>query len=219
MGDDPKDEKNGCCDPSAETPSCCSQPDSQAPQRTDAPCCCMSSPVRTLVFVLVIGAAVAVLGYGLAKKPTAGACGGRCAAAAPDQARPADDAVDWTSVPALAKAMEGQEAVLVLLQPSDPKASGDALANLNAAAESLRAKGKKVGVLALDWKSGGHASLTRRLNPAAFPCAVALGRDGGACKIPDKWTDEALMQAFVKATTPWTGCGPGDCGATPCCSQ
>ncbi|OHB73042.1 MAG: hypothetical protein A2Z25_06650 [Planctomycetes bacterium RBG_16_55_9] len=104
------------------------------------------------------------------------------------------------------------DAVFVLLAADDPKGSQAATEQIEAAAKTIRNGGTRVSAFRLKQGAPNYASLTQQLSS---PCVLAMVRGGGVSGVPaDQITETKLVQAFVAASRPASGCCPAGSGAS-----
>jgi len=220
------DEKMSCCEPSDQSSSdCCpSTPKSEYEAAScTSPGCCASaadstSRWKTLVFLLVMGAAVAMLAHALVKKSgkTTDVDQQSFSAGAPGMETSAETAPALSDLTLDAFASRNSiadeiETVFILLPGEDGNRVQATSRQVDAAMIKLRSKGKKVATFTLEKSAADYAQLVEQLSITSFPSVVAIGRGCGSRVVSGEITETKLLQAFVATSTPSSSCGPGGC--------
>lgn len=116
------------------------------------------------------------------------------------------------SLASLNKAATDTDAVFILLAANDQASSDAATKQIEAAAGTIRGGGKRISAFRLKQGTADYANLTKQLS---IPCVLALVRGGGMSGVPaGQITETNLIQAFVAASRPASGCCPPGSGAT-----
>jgi hypothetical protein len=170
-----------------------------------------------------MGAAVAVLVHGLAKRPgkTSEADQRPFAAAMskaedPAGAAPALCGLALASVASLDSVAADKEAVFILLPGDSRDSAQDASLLVEATVNKLSSKGKRVAAFTLKNGAEDHERLVRQFSIASLPGVVVAGRDCGSTAVWGEITETKLLQAFVAGSTPSSSCGPSGCGPAGC---
>ena len=106
-----------------------------------------------------------------------------------------------------------KDAVFVFLPGKDEAKAQTIRKNIDAAALKIKSSGKVLAAYTLDRGVEGYAQVTQQ-TPA--PCVLAMVKGRGMAVARAPVTEEKLLQAFVAASRPSTGCGPGGCGPSGC---
>ena len=224
------DEKTPCCGPSEKLhadgcPSTASSECATTPcasQGCCAPAVSSTSRWKTLLFLLVMGAAVAVLGHGLVKRSGETTDAGRppfftgAPAKDPANTAPAVCGLTLDSLASLNSMAADKEAVFILLPGEDRESVEAASRKVEAAVIKIRSKGKRVAAFTLEKIATDHARLDEQLSITSFPCVVALGRGCGSSVVTGEMTEAKLLQAFVAASAPSSSCGTTSCDPSGC---
>lgn len=104
------------------------------------------------------------------------------------------------------------DAVFILLAADDKVSSDVATKQIEAAVRTIRGGGTRIWAFGLKQGTADYASLAKQL---PVPCVLAMVRGGGMSGVPaDQITEMNLVQAFVAASRPASGCCPPGSGAT-----
>ncbi len=237
MNEKTAEDRGSCCGPSEGAPCCgpsMTASECGTPSSTDRDCCAPATGatkyVRTVIFVLVVGAALAVLARGLLKSAdeasdqplTTSALGPAADADAvndvfdvgwspPDPAAPSGSVL--ASIPALKELAAENEVIFVLLPGEDQKRIQEVSSQIQLAEATLLRQKKSVGSITLAKDADGHAQLLEQFSVTSFPCVIALGKGCGEKAVSGEITEKRLLEAFVIASTPASSCA----GASDCC--
>ncbi|MCX7004897.1 MAG: hypothetical protein NTV22_16710 [bacterium] len=184
--------------------------------------------VRIIICVLILVAATGLVARAIIKKNRAAvapvpaasftapavaqpaALAGSPAAPAALAATPAESAV--TEIATLAElntAAAKTDAVFVFL----PGKSGTPpLAQMQAAAKTLGAQGRTVGIFTLKTTAPEYQSIAAQ---SPVPCVLAMVKGRGAAPVSGDITEAKLVQGFVAASSGGGGCGPASSGCGP----
>ena len=152
-------------------------------------------PLKTVLFSIIVIAAMAVTAYSLFIKepPAAGTCGPSCG----------PDAVcgDLTNIEPLKPRLDGlQFAYLVI---NDTNSSGTKLTGLvDLAVDSLKVLKIKAGSISLNPGDPGYAEAVDYFELDQFPIAIAIGCTVDIIINDDPVTLEGLMKAWQRASAP-----------------
>ena len=183
----PAEDKQVCCDPAARA----------------------GGPGKIVVFILVIGGALAVLAYALIENSGAPAGADPGPAAAETSDAPAAGEVTLGSIASLRGKTADLDAALILLPGKDPPGEQRAADAMAGAIKTLRAKGKRVAAFTLDESDADHARLVENFPAASLPSIVALGKSGcGSKAVSGEITEAKLLCAFDAVSTPSGSCCP-----------
>ena len=234
-----------CCESSEGAPACCSSAPTHE-SRTSSGCvpdCCgpaggTTDRKKMVVFLLVLGAAGAVLAHALINKsdrtpnvaqaPSATGEGAQGPDVRPPGATPAEAGGPGTETPiagvpavasieSLNKVAPDKEAVFILLPGKDRDRARAASKQITSTVKKIQSRGRRVAVFTLDESVSDHSALVKRHAMQSFPCVVAMGK-GGASKVirPDDITEATLLRAFVVASQALSSCGSPGSGASGC---
>ena len=117
------------------------------------------------------------------------------------------------SLASVNKVAADTDAVFILLAADDQESSQAAIKQIEAAAKTIQAGGTRISAFRLKQGAPNYASLTKQLS---VPCVLAMVRGGGLSGVPaDQITETKLVQAFVAASRPASGCCPGSTTCDP----
>ena len=206
-GRDKEPDSAGCCPPGSPV-DCCSAPGDSKSSR--------KSWGKTVIFVTVILAALAVGGYSLLRKSDAGildpgqqasSCGSGGGASCGMALRPPQS---------IARLADGKEAVFILLSGNSEKRDKPAIGQVETIVNSLASRGKRVAAFPLGKYWEGYDELVKQYSVNTFPCVLVFGRSNNAVKVSGDITTETLLKAYMQASTPAKSCGvrcdPSACG-------
>jgi hypothetical protein len=129
-----------------------------------------------------------------------------------DEASPALWGPELDSLASLDKAAANSAAVFILLAAEDQESNQAATKQIEAAARMIRTGGTTISAFRLKQGAPNFANLTKQLS---VPCVLAMAKGGGLSGVPaDQITEAKLVQAFVAASRPSSGCCPPGSGAT-----
>ena len=116
------------------------------------------------------------------------------------------------SLASLNKAAADIDAVFVLLAADDQVDNQAAIKQIEAAAKKVQAGGTRISAFRLMQSAPNYANLTKQLST---PCVLAMVKGGGLSGVPaDQITETILVQAFVTASRPSSGCCPPGSGTS-----
>jgi len=116
------------------------------------------------------------------------------------------------SLASLNKVAAGTDAVFILLAADDQVSSDAATKQIEAAAKTIRNGGTRVSAFRLTKDTPNYAQVAKQVS---IPCVLTMVRGGGVSAVPaDQITETKLVQAFVTASRPSSGCCPAGSGAT-----
>ena len=222
--DDRKEDRGDCCGGS---PCCPESPGTgREPVASGGPCCCGSQGgrgafgLRSIVFIVVVAAAIAVAVWALVKAnrnaADAEARGGV------DQLATARVAVAAESkgVPTLADLAPGKDFAFVILGGSNSDEMAAATRVVHQALATLDKRGIKAAAVAVTQRDAEHKALAGAFGVDRLPAVVSLGSGGARTVAAGEITEEILLRDYVQATC-GTSCAPGACGtdasAQGCC--
>lgn len=208
-------------------PSCCCSPSSSSSCGSSgggdccAPAIGSTSRWKIIAFVLIVGAALAVLAHGLLKKPAdAQAAPGSFSSLTEDAgtAKVSPSALCGSPLPSVAaldKVAADREAVFILLPADNTETDRKASREVQAAISTLTSKGKQVAAFTVEKANPDHGRLLQRFSMGALPAVVVAGRGCGSTAVSGEISEDKLLQAFLAATTP-SSCGPSGCAPSSC---
>ena len=213
----------------------CSQPScSSTPAGDD---CCSpggSKGWKTVIFVLVVVAAVAVLAHSLIGKSNSAIDQTQPLFAAvtpesnthtpllPDDMikKEVSDKVETTlwgqeldSLASLNKVAADTDAVFLFLAADSQQDDQTITSQIEAAAKTLQSNGIRISAFTLKKDSLDYTQLAKQ---SSIPCVLAMVKGRGMSGVSGEITDTKLVQAFVTASRSVSGCGPAGCGPTGC---
>jgi hypothetical protein len=116
------------------------------------------------------------------------------------------------SLASLNKAAADIDAVFVLLAAEDQQDIQTITNEIEAAAKKIQAGGIRISAFRLKQSAANYANLTKQLSA---PCVLAMVKGGGLSGVSaDHITETKLVQAFVTASRPSSGCCPPGSGAS-----
>ena len=219
MNEETAEDRASCCGPSEGAPSCCGPATAASecgtPSSTGWECCAPATGAskhgKTVVFLLVVVAALAVLAHGLMKsgdeasnQPTMTSARGQAAA----RCGPAP-----VSIPALKKLTAENEVVFVLLPGEDQERVQEVSCQIQLAKMTILQQKRSVDSITLPKDADGYAQLQKQFSVASLPCVIALGKGCGTKAVSGEITEKKLLEAFVIASTPASSCSR----ASGCC--
>jgi hypothetical protein len=140
-----------------------------------------------MVFLLVMGAAVAMVAYNLGGKT----------------------ALDVTDIESVAAAAAGGDGVLVVLGGDDSAATDAAVEKVLATTDRLAEEGTRVAMLSLPRGSAEHAALLKQVPAASLPCVVAVSGCNASPAVTGEITEAKLIRAVNRVKS--AGCSSGSC--------
>jgi len=115
---------------------------------------------------------------------------------------------DLDSLSALNTAAADTDAVFILLLGEDQQDSSLFTSEINAAAQKLASAKFRVSAFRLKQTAPEYAQLSKQ---ASMPCVLAMAKGGGMIPVSGQISETRLIQAFVAASRPSSGCGPAGC--------
>ncbi|MFH1220274.1 MAG: hypothetical protein V1694_07445 [Candidatus Eisenbacteria bacterium] len=193
------------CGPSSSGPSSCG-PDCCGPQADSGGSPCGWRGVfrfRSIIFIVVIAAAIAVAAWSLIRA-------NRKAAEVPIET---DRAVAVATSPGLADLAPEKDFAFVLLAGADAQETGAATRVIQQVSGTLSGKGVQAGALILKPNDPRFKKLVSALAVDGFPAVVLLGKTCAPSVVKGEITEDALLRDYVRVTCA-VGCAPGACGTT-----
>jgi hypothetical protein len=118
------------------------------------------------------------------------------------------------SLASLSKVAAETDAVFILLAANDQQGNEIITNEIEAAAQKIQqSNGNRICAFRLTKDAPNYAYLA---NQFSVPCVIAMVKGGGMSGVSGQITETKLVQAFVMASRPASGCCPGnaDCGPT-----
>jgi len=116
------------------------------------------------------------------------------------------------SLASLDKAASDTDAVFIFLAAEDQQDIQTITNEIEAAAKTIQAGGTRISAFRLKQGAPNYANLTKQFS---IPCVLAMVKGGGLSGVPaGQITETKLVQAFVAASRPSSGCCPPGSGAT-----
>ena len=115
------------------------------------------------------------------------------------------------SLASLNKVAADTDAVFILFAADDQESSQAATKQIEAAAKTIRGSGTRVSAFRLKQGTADYANLTKQLS---IPCVLAMVKGRGLSGVSGEITETKLVQAFVTASRPSSGCCPPGSGAS-----
>jgi hypothetical protein len=116
------------------------------------------------------------------------------------------------SLASLSDAASDTDAVFIFLAAEDQQDMQPITREIEAAAKTIQAGGTRISAFRLMQGAPNYANLTKQLS---VPCVLAMVKGGGMSGVPaDQITETKLVQAFVTASRPSSGCCPPGSGTT-----
>jgi hypothetical protein len=189
---------------------------------------------KTLVFVLIVVAAGAVLARSLIKKSdsttdqtpqgfatmlteendeASSQANTMAKVQTSDRTEPTLWGPELDSLDSLGKVLPDTDAVFILLAAEDQLKTQHITKEVEAAAKKVQSGGTSISAFTLKKDTRDYARLARRYSVPSV-LAMVKGRSIGVAS--GDITESKLIQAFVKASRPRSGCGPGGCGPGGC---
>ena len=193
----------GSCGPSSSGPSCCGS-ECCGPQAGSG-----GRPggwrgvfrFRSIIFIVVTAAAIAVAAWSLIKA-------NRNAADVPNHT---DLAQPVVTSPGLADLAPDKDFAFVLLAGADAQETGAATQVIQQVSGTLGGKGVQAAALTLKPNDPRFKKLVSTLAVDGFPAVVLLGRTGAPSVVKGEITEDALLRDYVRVTCAVV-CAPGACG-------
>lgn len=116
------------------------------------------------------------------------------------------------SLASLNKMATNTDAVFILLSAKDQQDSQTITKEIDAAAKKIQANGVRVSAFRLSQAAPEYAQLSKQVS---IPCVLAMVKGGGMSAVSGEINEAKLVQAFVTASRPTSGCCPP--GSTAVC--
>jgi len=130
----------------------------------------------------------------------------------PVKASPALWRPELDSIASLGKAAADTDAVFILLTADNQQSNQAAITQIETAAKIIQSGGTRISAFKLNQGAPNYENLKKQLS---VPCVLAMVKGGGLSGVSaDKINETNLVQAFVAASRPSSGCCPAGSGAT-----
>jgi len=116
------------------------------------------------------------------------------------------------SMASLNKVATNTDAVFILLSAKDQQDNQTITKEIDAAAQRIQANGVRVSAFRLRQGAPEYAQLSKQVS---IPCVLAMVKGGGMSAVSGEISEAKLVQAFVTASRPTSGCCPP--GSTAVC--
>ena len=117
------------------------------------------------------------------------------------------------SLASLNKLAADVDAVFVLLAAKNQLNDQAITKEIEATAQKIISNGSKVSAFRLKESAPDYAQLAKQVS---IPSVLAMVKGRGMSTVSGEITETKLIQAFVAASRPTSGCGPAGCGPTGC---
>jgi len=117
------------------------------------------------------------------------------------------------SLASLNKVATSSDAVFVFLAADDQQANQTVTKEIDAAAKKIQASGVLVSAFRLNKGAQNYAEVASQLS---IPCVLAMVKGRGVSGVSGPITETKLIQAFVAASRPASGCCPAGAGPVNC---
>lgn len=106
------------------------------------------------------------------------------------------------------------DAVFILLAAEDKQQMQPVTSEIEAAARKIQSNGTRITAFTLEKSAPNYAQLAKQF---PIPCVLAMVKGRGMSGVTGEINEAKLLQAFVAASIPTSGCcpsgaGPSDCG-------
>lgn len=118
------------------------------------------------------------------------------------------------SLASLNKVAAETDVVFILLAAEDKLKMESVTTEVEAAAKKIQAGGSRICAFTLKKDAPNYAQLAKQFS---IPCVLAMVKGRGLRAVSGDITEKKLIQAFVMASRPQSGCGPGACGPGGSC--
>lgn len=131
---------------------------------------------------------------------------------APDEASPALWGPELDSLASLDKVAANSDVVFILLAAEDQESNQTATKQIEAAAKKIQTGGTRISAFRLKQGAPNFANFAKQLS---VPSVLAMVKGAGMSAVSaDQITETRLVQAFVTASRPSSGCCPPGSGVT-----
>ena len=132
------------------------------------------------------------------------------------KAAPALWGADLDSLASLNKVAAETDAVFILLAAEDKLKMGAIRKEIEAVMKMIQGSGSRICAFTLKKDAPNYARFAKQFS---IPCVLAMVRNRSTGVVSGDITESKLLQAFVRASRPASGCGPGAgaCGPSGSC--
>jgi hypothetical protein len=125
---------------------------------------------------------------------------------------------DLDSLASLNNVATDTDAVFVFVAAGGPQNMQPVTGQIEAAVKKIKSNGVRVSAFRLKEAAPEYVQLAEQIS---VPCVLAMVKGGGMSTVSGEITEARLVQAFVMASRPTSGCGPAGCppGSTTCPPQ
>lgn len=117
------------------------------------------------------------------------------------------------SLASLNKVAVDTDAVFILLAAEDQRDMQPVTSEIEAAARKIQSSGTRISAFTLQKDAPNYAQLTKQF---PTPCVLAMVKGRGMSGVTGEITETKLIQAFVAASRPTSGCCPSGAGSSAC---
>jgi hypothetical protein len=167
--------------------------------------------LRSLIFIAVIAAAIAVAAWSLVKANRGGAPALTQMPLEEMVGREGANAASLGSVPTLAEIAPGKDFAFVLLAGADPQQTVTAGQVLEQVSRTLGQRGVQAAAVTVRQSDAGFQGMVSAFAVDKFPAVVLLGKSGPNV-VAGEITEDGILRDYVRVTCA-SGCGPGACSA------
>jgi len=105
------------------------------------------------------------------------------------------------------------DSVFVILAAEDKQDMQPVTQKIEVVAEKIQAGGSRIRAFNLEKKAPNYARLVQQFST---PCVLMMVKGRGSTVVSGDITESKLLQGFVAASRPRSGCGPAGCGPAGC---
>jgi len=168
--------------------------------------------LRSIIFIAVIGAAIAVAAWSLVRANRGGAPASTQMPLGEMLGRGSVDALKLGSVPSIAEIAPGKDFAFVLLAGVDPQQTVTATQVLQQVTRTLGQRGVQAATVTVKQNDAGFQRMATAFGVDKLPAVVLIGKGGGPSVVAGEITEDGLLRDYVRVTCA-SGCGPGACSA------
>lgn len=117
------------------------------------------------------------------------------------------------SLASLNKVAMDTDAVFILLAAGDQQKMQSVTSEIEAAARKIQSNGTRILAFTLQKDAPNYAQLAKQFST---PCVLAMVKGRGMSGVTGQITETKLIQAFVAASRPTSGCCPSGAGSSAC---
>jgi hypothetical protein len=120
---------------------------------------------------------------------------------------------DLDSLASLNKVAAGTDAVFVFLTAEDQQSNQNIISLIEAAAKTINADGIRISAFKLNKTAPDYAQLAKQF---PVPSVLAMVKGRGMSAVSGQINETKLVQAYVTASRPTSGCCPAGAGSSTC---